>query len=324
MRKLIFPMVPIVAVLAGPLPALAQNVRVQGFVSWSNSQSTLTTDQGGSIELGNSAQPGAVPYIDFHYGVGSAQDYNVRIQNSGDGHLNLQSPWLDVPQGRLMLGQNGAAGQIFTGDAANCGNGLPCKLVFSANADGWFHLIPFPGYFYNGVCIGCGGTVNLFVNGTAYKTGAAVWTSWSDARLKHDIRPLGGALSRLLALRPVSFAWNDPAKYGGGRTRQVGFVAQEVEKVLPEWIGTGPDGYKTIEMVGFESLTVKALQELAEQNRRLDEHNRRLEERIAALEAGGHPQRAPAERGALGLAALVGLVLIGIPWARRRHTSTSS
>jgi hypothetical protein len=321
MRKVIFP---IVAVLAGPLPALAQNLRVQGVVSWANNQSALTADQGGSMELGNSAQPGAVPYIDFHYGVGSPQDFNARIINNANGHLTLQAPSLDVPLGRLMLGQNGGAGQIFTGDANNCGNGLPCKLIFSANADGWFHLIPFPGYFNNGVCIGCGGAVNLWVNGTAYKTGAAQWAQWSDARLKHDIRPLTGALSRLMALRPVSFAWNDPAKYGGGRSRQVGFIAQEVEKVLPEWIGTGPDGYKTIEMVGIESLTVKAVQELEERNRRLEERNRRLEERVAALEVGGSPRTARVEHGALGVATLVGLALVGIPWVRRRRGSKHS
>jgi hypothetical protein len=375
----------IVAMLAGPLPALAQNLRVQGVVTWANGSSALNADQGGAIELGSSQQGGAVPYIDFHYGVGYPQDFNFRVMNYAPGHLIMQGDWVDV-SGRMLLGMWGMPGQLWTGDTNNCGNGLPCKLVLSANTDGWFHVVPYPGYFTNGVCIGCGGAVNLLENGNltvnggtwlaggatangglgvnngatinggatlnggstvngnsvvqngslivignAYKTGATHWAAWSDARLKHNIAPLASGLGKLLALRPVSFEWNDPAKYGGGRSHQVGFIAQEVEKVLPEWVGTGPDGYKTIEMAGFESLTVKAVQELAEQNRRLDqrnvrleERNRKLEERVAALEAGGHPRTVQAEHGALGLAALVGLALVGIPWARRRRTEGRS
>ena len=49
----------------------------------------LTSDQGGSLELGNSLQPGSVPFIDFHYGTGAAHDFNVRLINDGDGKLTM-------------------------------------------------------------------------------------------------------------------------------------------------------------------------------------------------------------------------------------------
>lgn len=49
----------------------------------------LSSDQGGSIELGDSTSTGVMPYIDFHYGVGSTQDFNVRIQNVADGELKI-------------------------------------------------------------------------------------------------------------------------------------------------------------------------------------------------------------------------------------------
>lgn len=50
-------------------------------------------DQGGNIELGTdngtANTAGAVPYIDFHYGTGAAQDFNVRLQNDANGQLAI-------------------------------------------------------------------------------------------------------------------------------------------------------------------------------------------------------------------------------------------
>jgi len=54
-------------------------------LNWGNSQ--LNSDQGGAIELGNSLGNGNIPYIDFHFGVGGAQDFNVRLVNDGDRQL---------------------------------------------------------------------------------------------------------------------------------------------------------------------------------------------------------------------------------------------
>jgi Collagen triple helix repeat (20 copies) len=55
-------------------------------VRWGDN-SSLGPDQGGSIELGNSLASGNVPYIDFHFGAGSDQDFNVRLINDADGRL---------------------------------------------------------------------------------------------------------------------------------------------------------------------------------------------------------------------------------------------
>jgi formylglycine-generating enzyme required for sulfatase activity len=45
--------------------------------------------QGGSIELGDSLVVGAIPFIDFHYGTGSAEDFNVRLINDASNRLTL-------------------------------------------------------------------------------------------------------------------------------------------------------------------------------------------------------------------------------------------
>jgi hypothetical protein len=62
----------------------------------------LKSDQSGSIELGGEAgvanTGGNQPYLDFHYGTGSAQDYNVRMINSGDSRMDFQT----AGQGTVM------------------------------------------------------------------------------------------------------------------------------------------------------------------------------------------------------------------------------
>ncbi|MCI0636041.1 MAG: tail fiber domain-containing protein, partial [Actinobacteria bacterium] len=92
----------------------------------------------------------------------------------------------------------------------------------------------------------------LEVNGLAHRVdNASTWTVTSDARLKKNVHDIAGALETMLSLRGVTFEYGDPAQPGLRR----GFIAQEVEQVLPEWVEDGPDGYKRLTVNGFEALT---------------------------------------------------------------------
>jgi hypothetical protein len=103
---------------------------------------------------------------------------------------------------------------------------------------------------------------DLTITGIARKPGGGSWTNSSDARLKKNVKPLAAALDRLLQLRGVRFEWRDPKKMGNLTGPQLGLIAQDVEKVFPEWVSTGPDGYKELTIRGFEALTIEALREL--------------------------------------------------------------
>lgn len=79
-------------------------------------------------------------------------------------------------------------------------------------------------------------------------------------------------VSLVLALQGVEFHWKDPEKdtrYG----LQRGFVAQDVEKVIPEWVKTREDGYKELEKVGVEAILVEAIKA---QNSRIDSQQQEL------------------------------------------------
>jgi len=108
-------------------------------------------------------------------------------------------------------------------------------------------------------------TEKLHVQGDMRVTGIArggPWTPISDKRLKKEIAPLTDALGKLLKLRGVRFEWRRPEAMGNQTGLQMGLIAQEVEKVFPEWVAAGPDGYKELTIRGFEALTIEAVREL--------------------------------------------------------------
>ncbi len=127
--------------------------------------------------------------------------------------------------------------------------------------------------------------VEFRTNGTAFKSGGGTsWDQVSDARLKHDVQPLEGALDRLLQLRGVRFHYSVDALPGGvalPQDEQTGFLAQDVQQVFPDWVQESEEGYLSIGERGTTALLVEALRELSERNAA-------LEARIDALESGRH------------------------------------
>lgn len=96
----------------------------------------------------------------------------------------------------------------------------------------------------------------------------------SDITLKKDVARIDSALERILALRPVTWRW----KAARANDRQEhGFVAQEVEDILPQLVSlnTWEDGTQrkflsTKEMIPY---LVVAIQE---QQKQIDELKKRL------------------------------------------------
>jgi hypothetical protein len=130
----------------------------------------------------------------------------------------------------------------------------------------------------------------LYCNGNGGYTGS--WAHLSDARLKQDVATLGEALDRVLTLRGVSFTWRRdefPEKRLSPGP-QIGFIAQEVEPVLPEVVTTGPDGFKAVDYSMLTPVLVEAIKEqqtiIEAQRARLDSLAERLDRLEQVLAAG--------------------------------------
>lgn len=129
---------------------------------------------------------------------------------------------------------------------------------------------------------------NLHVAGSLRVTNTIYYNSFaflSDRALKKDIGAIDGALRTLTSLKGVSFRWIDPPKDADGDAPQYGFLADEVEKVLPAWVGKTPDGTKYVRGDGFNALFVEAMKDMVARINDLQASNEELAKRLAALDA---------------------------------------
>lgn len=92
----------------------------------------------------------------------------------------------------------------------------------------------------------------------------------SDKRAKKNVKPIKGALNKVLALKGIEYEYKDPKIPGALPGRQVGIMAQDLEAVLPDMVFNGPDGLKRINTRGFEGVLVEALRELSTKVDRLE------------------------------------------------------
>lgn len=81
----------------------------------------------------------------------------------------------------------------------------------------------------------------------------------SDERLKKNIEPVDDvfALENILKLQTVTYEWRSV-----DNGRHTGYIAQEVEKIAPEFVTTGSDGLKQVSYTGFIPLITGAIKEL--------------------------------------------------------------
>ena len=139
-----------------------------------------------------------------------------------------------------------------------------------------------------------GGT--LVVGGTVM--GSGPYVDSSDARLKEqitDLFPAAGAgagphdaaVELVRRLRPVRYRFNASAapqrKFPEGD--EVGFLAHEVEALLPELVSTDRDGFKGVAYSRLTPVLAAAVGTLADSRDALAVENAGLQRRVAALEA---------------------------------------
>ncbi len=109
--------------------------------------------------------------------------------------------------------------------------------------------------------------VQVDVNGVLVRT--------SSIELKDDVQNLPYGLNDLLLLKPYKFNYKDKYKYGEGY--DIGFIAEDVNDIIPEAVGTGVNSDIFMDSVKLIPILTKAIQE---QNLLI----KALEQRIINLE----------------------------------------
>lgn len=93
-------------------------------------------------------------------------------------------------------------------------------------------------------------------------------SNMSDVRLKKDIKPITDALDKVKKLNGVNFTWKKDNK------KSIGFVAQEIEKVLPELVKTTPaidDPEKQYKSVNYSNVVAVLVEAIKDQQKQIDE-----------------------------------------------------
>ena len=156
--------------------------------------------------------------------------------------------------GRLLVGtttggQSNAIAQFYNPFSDNC---LSARV--SNNA-----LAPIAAY-------NSSDSVVFYVSGggTIFAVNTSI-SALSDVRHKENIRDLNTGLEQVLALRPRRFDWREGR--GDGKKDVVGFIAQEVELVLPDVVGewkedlSKEESWKSLATGNMIPTLVKAIQE---------------------------------------------------------------
>ena len=116
----------------------------------------------------------------------------------------------------------------------------------------------------------------LTVDGSVFATG---YYHSSDIRLKENVKSLTNVLVKIKRLKPVEFSWKN-----NGEVSQ-GFIAQELEQVLPELVHTSPEnGLKSVEYANLTAILTAGIQEQAKKIEQLQTEIEILKLRLNKLD----------------------------------------
>ena len=131
-----------------------------------------------------------------------------------------------------------------------------------------------------------GGATQVTVNGPV---NAQAFIQTSSRRFKHDVKPIEQPLEKIGKLQGVRFTWNEEK----GGARDIGFIAEEVAKVVPELVAWEEDG-KNARGVNYAQLVAVTVEGIKEQQTRIErqqaainslkDENAALQDRLERLE----------------------------------------
>ncbi len=159
---------------------------------------------------------------------------NAGYANEGSGSIFLGSDagYYEVGSNKLYIDNSDTDRPLIYGDFADR------EIVINGNdGDNWYDR-------------------TFFSNGSA--GGTTYWYDDSDKQLMKNITTIPSSLDKVLQLRGVNYEWKETENRSVGQ--QMGFIAQEVQEVIPEVVDEN-DGHYSMQYSPITALLVEAVKE---------------------------------------------------------------
>jgi hypothetical protein len=111
-----------------------------------------------------------------------------------------------------------------------------------------------------------GDRFTIFPTGNATLTGTL--TQNSDERFKQDITPINDALDKVMQLNGYEYHWKPELQRDSAL--QIGLIAQNVEKVLPQLVATDKEGTKSVAYQNMVPVLIEAMKMQQQQIQKLE------------------------------------------------------
>jgi hypothetical protein len=150
--------------------------------------------------------------------------------------------------GNVLVGTTSSGGRLTVKQSADAGGG-GIRLERQANTNNWQAVVASTDDLY------------LIYNGTDrgyFSNSTGAYTSISDKTLKKDVEGISLGLNAIKSLRPVEYLMLDDVE---GTKKHLGFLAQEVQEVIPSSVSEMQSGKLGIDKSEIIPVLVKAMQE---------------------------------------------------------------
>ena len=181
-----------------------------------------------------------------------------------------------IAGGKLGIGMTTTPGRMLEVNGGSTNDG-GIKLTCSANLPNFWSGIEFRSSvatsFIYMASDDADGTLKFLpdasLKGTLSKAGT--WTvaadvvaygTPSDKRLKENIKPIDSALDKVMKLKGVTFDWIQKEDQILNIKEDIGFIAQDVQKVVPDLVRENEDGMLSMRHQGMAPILLEAIKEL--------------------------------------------------------------
>jgi hypothetical protein len=218
-----------------------------------NNQNFIFGGQGlvnNNVGIGTNCTPQAKLHVTQSSGLTNGS-IGILVENNDDAVCLSANPVIGIKSvvGSTSISDPKIAGWFEAPFAPNCVGSLQHYAIYVPQNGGQVDIGYSPPSANFASLVNINGSLN-----------SANYVGPSDVTLKNTIVTLPNALQQVKNLRPVTFKWNsihDSIMAG----THAGFIAQEVDTVIPQLVHTNPNGKKSLAYIEMIPYLVKAMQQ---------------------------------------------------------------